>query len=365
MANRHRSLTDPGESRRYRIQIAIVAVALGFAAPLLAAPEDTWAEVGRIVAIGDIHGDYERFVTLLRLTELIDANDDWIGAETHLVQTGDVPDRGPDSRKVMELLMKLEAQAEQASGRVHALIGNHEAMNMYGDIRYVHPGECASFINESSEAVQKSAYMQHVTDLYRKPRQVAEGLPNFNGAYRSEWEKENPLGHFEHREAVEPGGELGKWILSHNAVVKINDTLFVHGGIGPRYASLSIQRINKRVRGELKDHRRLRGGMVVNEQGPLWYRGLAVNGEESERRHLEALLRKHGVKRIVMGHTVTGGAIVTRFDGRAIFIDVGISKAHGGRLGALVIEGAEIHAVQEDETVDGAGGSARLGKVPL
>ena len=41
-------------------------------------------------------------------------------------------DRGPDSRKVMDLLMRLEGEASKTGGRVHVLIGNHEAMNVYG-----------------------------------------------------------------------------------------------------------------------------------------------------------------------------------------------------------------------------------------
>ena len=116
----------------------LVAVLLLLGVPA-AAEKDTWTGVDRIIAIGDVHGDYEQFVKLLRSAGLIDDNEDWAGGRTHLVQTGDVPDRGAATRKVMDLLMKLEKQANKAKGYVHALIGNHEAMNMYGDLRYVHP----------------------------------------------------------------------------------------------------------------------------------------------------------------------------------------------------------------------------------
>ncbi len=311
------------------------------------AAQDTWSGVERIVTIGDVHGDYDRFVTLLRLTRLIDQNNNWVGGKTHLVQTGDVPDRGPDSRKVMDLLMTLETQAEIANGYVHALIGNHEAMNIYGDIRYVHPGECAAFMSAKSADLQKSSYMRHVMELYSKP--PPDGVPRFDEAYKAKWEKEHPLGHFEHRAAIGPKGEYGKWILGHNAVIKINDTLFVHGGIGPKYASVSIRQVNERVRRELTNFkRRLRGGIVIDGEGPLWYRGLANNSEETESTHLEALLKQHGVQRIIMGHTTTGGVVRTRFNGRAIFIDVGISEAYGGHLGALIIEGGKLYTINGD-----------------
>ena len=37
----------------------------------------------------------------------------WTGGRTHLVQIGDMMDRGPESRKAMELLMSLERQAQR------------------------------------------------------------------------------------------------------------------------------------------------------------------------------------------------------------------------------------------------------------
>jgi len=93
-----------------------------------AAGEDVWTEVERVVAIGDVHGDYDQLMALLRSAALIDAEGKWSGGKTHLVQTGDLLDRGPDSRKAMELFMRLEEEARTAGGEVHVLIGNHEAM---------------------------------------------------------------------------------------------------------------------------------------------------------------------------------------------------------------------------------------------
>src|ERR1700694_2667389 len=104
-----------------------------FVVPLFA--EDTFEGVQRIVAIGDIHGDYGRFVELLRSAQVVDRNNAWAGGATHLVVTGDFLDRGPAPRQVMDLLIELEPQAEKAGGHVHALIGNHEAINIYGDLR--------------------------------------------------------------------------------------------------------------------------------------------------------------------------------------------------------------------------------------
>ncbi len=329
---------------RFALLLAVLLLA-GVSAPA----KDTWTGVGRIVAVGDVHGDYEQFVKLLRSAGLIDDNEDWAGGATHFVQTGDVPDRGADTRKVMDLLMKLEKQAKKAKGYVHALIGNHEAMNMYGDLRYVHPGEYAAFKNPKSGDTRRKYYKQHVDDVKQNP--PSDGVPEFGPAYRREWERGRPLGWFEHRIGFRPVGIYGRWILKHNAVIQINDTIFLHGGIGPKFASMSIGDMNKQVLAELRDFSKLTGGIVLDQEGPLWYRGLALNDARTETAHLEAVLHQHQAKRIVMGHTVTEGAVMPGLLGRAVFIDVGLSRYYGGRLACLLIEGDVAYALHRGKKI--------------
>ncbi len=307
------------------------------------APKDTWSGVERIVAVGDVHGDYEQFVRTLRAAGIIDQTNKWIGGKTHLVQTGDVPHRGPDSRKAMDLLMRLEKQAKKAKGFVHALIANHEAMNVYGDLRYVHPGEYEAFRDMNSSELRDSYYENHVERLERTP--PPEGLPKFDLTYKEKWFRDRPLGFFEHRLQFARDGKYGKWIRKHNAITRINDILFVHGGIAPNYVPLTIADINNRVRSELEDFSTLSGGIVIDPEGPLWYRGLAQHDEESEEPHLQALLNHHGAKRIVMGHTMIAKAVMPRFGGRAIFIDVGMSAFYGGPPACLLIEGDKLFAI--------------------
>ncbi|MDA1314391.1 MAG: metallophosphoesterase [Acidobacteria bacterium] len=301
-----------------------------------AAAKDQWDGVNKIVAVGDVHGDYDQFVAVLRSAGLIDEQNHWTGGDTHLVQTGDVPDRGPGTRKIIDLLMDLEQQAEKAKGYVHALIGNHESMNMFGDLRYVHPGEYASFADDKSAERREQEYERHRKELEGNP--PAAGLPEFNDAYRERWFADHPLGYFEHREAFAPGGKYGKWILGHNAVIKINNTLFLHGGIGPKYVTESIKGLNRSIESELRDFSKLRGGVNIDPGGPLWYRGLAQYSEADEEQHLEAVLKAYGVKRIVIGHTVSPGTIWPRFRGRVVMIDVGMAAHYGGRVACLLIE---------------------------
>ncbi len=277
------------------------------AAPAAATPQDSFAGVARIVAVGDIHGDFERLQQVLRLCGVTDAQDQWIGGKTHLVQTGDVLDRGPDSRKAMDLLMALEQQAHKAGGAVHALIGNHEFMNMAGDLRYVSNGELAAF--------------------GAGPRATPVGS--------------DPGAEFpSYRAAFAPTGKYGKWILTHNAVLKINDTLFMHGGLSPRYLNRKLRELNESVRAELKGQRDARTGVGADPEGPLWYRGLAESLQPQVlQAYLADLGRTQGAQRIVMGHTIQDQGITLREGGRLALIDVGMSRwTLSGAPSCLLIE---------------------------
>src|SRR5437764_9528301 len=132
--------------------------------------EDAWKGIDRIAAVGDVHGDLAQFTTVLRSAGVIDRDGNWSGGKTHLVQDGDLLDRGPDSRKLIELLMKLEKQARAAGGEVHCLIGNHETMNLYGDLRYVSAADYASYQTDDSASLRDKAYKQHVEDLTHNPQ---------------------------------------------------------------------------------------------------------------------------------------------------------------------------------------------------
>ena len=325
--------------------------------------QDVWTGVQRIVAIGDVHGDYDQFLVLVRSAGLIDEEERWSGGKTHLVQTGDVPDRGPDSRKVMDLLRKLEKQSRKAGGRVHALIGNHEAMNVYGDLRYVTPREFAAFRGKSSKRLRE-AYFKAAVEEAKQTSTTGE-LPVEEASFRAEWESKHPLGYFEHASNLASGGKYGKWIRSHNAVVKINDILFLHGGIGPKYAALSVREINETVRKELKldfNQLMLQGAMILDPEGPLWFRGLVPETEDAMSAQLTSILTNFEAERMVVGHTSRTGAIMPYFDGRVLAIDVGISKFYGGRLACLLIEKEKVYALHRGTKLElpARGGEALL-----
>lgn len=300
------------------------------------AAQSEWAGVERVVAVGDVHGDYADFVSVLRSAGLIDEKGRWTGGKAHLVQTGDVLDRGDESRKVMDLLMSLEKQAAKAGGRVHALIGNHEAMNLYGDLRYTTPGEFAAFRTDQSEKLRTAFWEREVESLPAPPSEAA----------RQKWEMEHPLGWFEHRLEFGPKGKYGKWVRSHPAVVKINGSLYLHGGISPRFATYTVDQVNEMVAAELNDFTKLNDkSAVMADDGPLWYRGLSQSENAAAEDHVDRLLNGFGVKQIVVGHTPTAGAVLPRYGGKVVVIDVGLSTYYGGHPVCLVQEGAVMYAV--------------------
>ena len=308
----------------------------------------------RIVAVGDVHGAYERFVKILQAAQLVDNKQKWIGRGAVLVQTGDVVDRGPEGRRVLELLRRLEGEAERAGGRVLALIGNHEVMSMAGDLRYVSAAEYGTFRNGDSTDLRDRV----LTALTGRAETSARGSGDKfdRDAFRIEFLAQTPLGQIERQLAFGPEGEYGRWLRAHDTVVKVNGILFIHGGISPTVAALGCEGINDAVRAEMKelpvDGARLSTFLATREDGPLWYRGLAVESEGTLAGDLTTMLERLQARAIVVGHTVTANSrITTRFGGRVVQIDTGmLGEAFypGGRASALEIQDGRFVAIYED-----------------
>lgn len=306
----------------------------------------------RVVAIGDIHGDYGNFLLVLEDTGLVDKRGRWTGGNSTLVQLGDVPDRGPDTLKIIEYLRKLTKQAEKAGGRVRALIGNHESMNMQGDLRYVHAGEYAAFVDRGSKKKQDRYYAATVAHI--KSITPEEEWPEFDQAHRAAWEQRFPPGYVEHRVEWAPAGDLGKWVLGNDAAAKVGDSLFLHGGLNLVPPFMPLTEINTRVRTELAAPENLPDEALVNSpDGPLWNRGLATLPETDENQQaVEAMLEHYGAKRIVVGHTPILRTLLPRFGGRVIVADVGLSEHYGGATAALVLENGSAWLYQNGERIE-------------
>jgi hypothetical protein len=312
----------------------------------------------RIVAVGDLHGDYDAWEAIARAAGLVDVKGRWAGGAATLVQMGDVADRGPDSLKIIHQLMRLQREAPKRGGKVIALVGNHEAMNMTGDLRYVHAGEFRAFANRESDSLRNRIYETNraaIESAYkaRDPNMTAEAI-------RAAWMKATPIGMLEHQAAWRPDGEVGKWVIANPAVAKVGDSLFVHGGISAAYTQFSVEQINRRVSDALKAQDETPTSIINDPAGPLWYRGLvsrasgdettvapvaAVNAQPlSIEQEIALVLEKFHVRRIVVAHTPSTSGIISVDQGALWRIDSAISRAYNGKLTYLEITGDKVVA---------------------
>jgi hypothetical protein len=359
--------------RMHRLLVAAALLALTHAA-LPAESDYRFDGVRRVVAFGDVHGAYAELITLLRGAQIIDESLKWQAGDTHLVSVGDLVDRGPDSRKVMDLLMRLEAEAREAGGTVHVVLGNHEVMNIVGDLRYVSAEEYSAFAGPDDAALRETVWQKVVA---RDP-----------AASRVEFDAAQPAGFFAHREAFAPNGQYGRWLLSKPFLVTINDTAFVHAGLPAMVAQRGLEGTNRELRGQLDEYlrtwesisaelglarpigflerpefvgamgaaehsatlARLRDEELFSPAGPTWYRGQALCYVHAEADALTAALAALDVDRVVEGHTVSPvGRARTRFDGRVVLLDTGMLAAvYKGTPSALVFEDGQWNVVYAD-----------------
>ena len=340
--------TNRGRAAALGLGVAIVgllASPVALAEAREVAPHE-WEGVERVIALGDVHGDYGQYLRVLEAAGLVNRRGRWDGGETHLVQTGDIPDRGPDTRQIMDHLEKLKKDAKRKGGRVHTLIGNHDAMNVYGDLRYVTPGEYEAFVNKNSERVREAQWDYHLQTIEaRDPEGFA---PLDLEAFRKEWEADYPLGWVEHRQAWVPDGDYGGLVLGNPVVLRIDDTLFLHGGLSAKFCDLSLAEISSRAHEEMRNYNYAAPGMIEDPLGPLWYRGLARDNEDRRMAMVDAVLARYGASRIVVGHDPTQGIVWPRFDGKVVLNDVGLAAHYGGHFAFLELTGGKAIAHYAD-----------------
>lgn len=333
------------------IRIALLALAaLFFLNPVRASA----AQPNRIVAIGDLHGDYAAWVSIARSAGLIDSGGHWAAGKATLVQLGDILDREPDSLKIVRNLQQLQKEAPRRGGKVVIILGNHEAMNLLGDFRYTTPGEFAAFATPDSPAIRDRVYDQNRA-LIEKAAQLSNPALTPQ-QIRASWMEQHPLGWVEHKLAWSPSGELGKWAIRNPAVVKIDGTLFVHGGLSAEFSKLPLDEINRRVQSAMATGDGGPATILYDPLGPLWYRGLVMTDTDAEQvrakevpvphltrdQELDAVLSAYGAQRLVIGHTPDLKGIEFLSNGRLARIDTGNSRAYGGPLTWLEIVGGNM-----------------------
>jgi hypothetical protein len=365
----------------------------------------------RIVAVGDIHGDYDAFVSILKEAGVIDAGGRWSAGATTLVQTGDFTDRGPKVRAVMDLLIDLEAQAKAAGGRVAVLLGNHEIMNLIGDLRDVTPAIFLTFADSQSEKRRDAAYDAYVRWCAEHASAFQQPPKIYQPVSKSDWLAAHPLGYLEYRSAFGPQGRYGRWLRTKQPLLQLGNMVFMHAGINPERAPRRLEDINKQVAGEIErwdqyqrrmlsrkmvlpffslnevltaaqieiqiaeavarqaagsrgavdsraieDPLGLKGLMgfddwaLVSPEGPMWFRGFAAWPAETGALQIRELLSRYKVGHFVVGHTPQQTArIVPRFDGAVFLIDTGmLASVYSGRAAVLEIRNGQFTAIYAD-----------------
>ena len=248
--------------------------------------------INKFVAVSDIHGQYDLFVRLLKVHHVIDQNNDWAFGENHLIIDGDIFDRGETVTECLWLVYELSKQAKEEGGKVHFLIGNHEAMVFEGDLRYVHP-----------KYVDNARMIDTTYDYF------------YSG---------NTF--------------LGQWIRNLPVVVTINNVLITHAGISPQFVNykLTPQKTNRLFTKDIigKPWEMIEQDSILEflagSDGPLWYRGY-FDKEEFSEGQLDNILTYLKKDHIVIGHT-SQKEVVSLFDGKVYVIDSSIKSGESGEV---------------------------------
>jgi len=365
----------------------LLVLSLLFSAPFLSAaePEQT------AVALGDVHGNFDELCEILKRLGLIDDARHWSGGQTLLVQTGDLVDRGSKERAVLDLMMSLESEAPEVGGQVEILLGNHEVMNLMGDVRYATPEIFATFATPDSEALRKSSYEHYLSWQRDNSALRAQSDDSQLALTEQQWFEKHPLGFIEQRAAFGRNGVYGKWIREHHAIEKFDSILYLHGGIAPELSRNSLSQINSTVRSEIRqwdemfqylvdrkfilpfftfqetsailkailapggkprkslsdeEKQKLAPALQMSswlclvQDGPLWFRGYDEWSDQDGAARADSILRAYNASAIVVGHTVQKTlSIRARFGGKVFLIDTGMvaSASRAGRASALQI----------------------------
>lgn len=135
-----------------------------------------------------------------------------------------------------------------------------------------------------------------------------------------------------------PGGPYARQIAELPVVLKIGETVFVHGGVVPRWARYGVDRINREVRDWLRGETEEPDSATGVDDGDrvMWTRQFSSNVTPADCALLDESLKILGARRMIVAHTVHE-EITPRCDERVWAVDVGMSRYYGGRVQVLEI----------------------------
>ncbi|WP_316824115.1 metallophosphoesterase [Pedobacter miscanthi] len=265
-------------------------------------PPVSYDGVDKMLVLSDIEGEFEAFRALMIGNGVMDQKYNWIFGKGQLVICGDLFDRGKEVMPYLWLLYKLEEDAAKKGGFVHVVLGNHDIMNMAGDLRY------------------------------HSPKYASSAL----------------LMGLEYAKLIDADTEIGKWLRSKNAIEKIGDRIFMHAGISPKInaTDFSLQTINDKCRsyyGIATKSLPAEGHLLMGSSGPFWYRGY-FGKDRTNPATVDSTLAKFACKQIVVGHTITKDNIAGYYNGKVVGVDV---NEHRGDRKALLFIGNKTFVVDD------------------
>jgi len=208
-------------------------------------------------------------------------------------------DRGPQVTEAFWMLYGLQQQAAAAGGAVHFVLGNHETMVLYDDLRYVNP------------------------KYLRSAQLLGRSYPQLYGA----------------------DSVIGQWLRTRPVLLQIGDTLFLHGGISPDAVQMALDPAHTNAayqaslgipKAEVKADPAT-APLYDGKTSPIWYRGYFDGRLDTQ--GVQAVLDRLQLKRIVVGHT-SMPHVSSFHDDRVIAIDSSIKNGENGEL--LFIEGGKL-----------------------
>ena len=357
-----------------------------------------------IIAIGDIHGDIQLMIDTLTIGEVIEKTDKeninaiqinrkdknesieyykWIGKNTIVVQVGDQIDRcRPTDKKFsnckeqnvtyddeasdIEILLfftnlHIKASAVGDGSAVYSLLGNHELMNIIGDVRYVSYKNLEQLKLKNKE-INKLEYEdknqeKEINEEVSNVMTYEDRNNNDNNNEENEKNINNTNNYIKRRKNIfRRGGILAKFLASTRySILIVNDYLFVHGGVLGSYIGSYIkkynniyrehfQHLNEKIKNyiinkEVKQEQELEMYNFIFGTDSLFYtRKLGnikinqyINGKYCK--DVKNIIKYYSLKAIIVGHTpqnisINGTCFNDEDEKNKLFrIDVASSKA--------------------------------------
>jgi len=265
--------------------------------------KSTFNNIRKIAALSDIHGQYDLLIELFKNNRIIDETLNWSFGKGHLVIAGDIFDRGDKVNEVLWFIYRLEAQAKNKGGRVHYLLGNHEYMILYNDLRYLH----------------------------------------------EKYKTSSTLLNLEYDELYSDKTIIGRWLRSKSNIIKINNNIFTHGGISEdliSYEDFNLEKINDTMRKSIPQLKKLRKNrnevksdsifynVYYGNKSLIWYRGYfkKYNPDITDA-DISRILKLVDSDHIVVGHS-TNEKVIQLYNNKIFGVDSGLKY---GKYGEVLI----------------------------